>query len=319
MVTARINPKSYEDFMKALKRFAKKSKQTLRDATLEQAALACQDAATFTPPLIKGGGKGLSKQAELAGENAVAGDIRKIFVAANDKQSRNAANVLAMNMAYATRNNDVAMFDKLIRTGSMKALKGLSPIMQKIANDMDYERAFKKAKNYLNRTQLVLSDYGTIGFVFNLRPVHDEVKSKYGGRIGKKVRPVKKKYLVETQAELKEYILERQMKVGRIKSGWASALKSLPKPMINGVEKNFGTDLLQTPWIIRHTSVDGRNNHAFTDKSAEVTVINSLGNINGIADQANVLALVLGNRVKQMRRRVGYLVQEDVDDFNKSK
>jgi hypothetical protein len=319
VVTVSIKQKSYEDFTKALKRFAKKSKQTLRDATLEQAALACQDAATFTPPLVKGGGKGLSKAAELAGEGAVAGDIKKIFVAANDRQSRNAANVLAMNMAYATRNNDVAMFDKLIRSGSMKALKGLSPIMQKIANDMDYERAFKKAKNYLNRTQIVLSDYGTIGFVFNLRPVHDEIKAKYGGRFGKKVKPVKKKLLVETQAEIKEYIRERQMKVGRIKSGWAMALRSLPKPMINGVEKNFGTDLLQTPWIVRHTSVDGRNSHSFSDKFAQVTVTNSLGNINGIADQANVLGLVLGNRVKQMRRRVSHLVKDDVDDFNNTK
>lgn len=319
MVTVRINPKSFEDFSKALQRFAKRSKQTLRDATLEQAALACQDAATFTPPLVKGGGKGLSKQAELAGEDAVAGDIKKLFIAANDRQSRNAANILAMNMAYATKNNDVAMFDKLIRNGSMKALRGLSPILQKIANDMDYERAFKKAKNFLNRTEVVLSDYGTIGFTFNLRPVHDSVKAKFGGRFGRNVKPVRKKFLVETQAEIKEYIKERQTKVGRVKSGWAAALKSLPKPMINGVEKNFGTNLLQTPWVVRHNSTPGYSRNSFTDRNADVSVINSLGNIGGIADQANVLALVLGNRVKQMRRRVKHLVQDDVDDFNNVK
>ena len=172
MVTVSITPDSQAKFLAALKRFAKKTGQTLRDACLEQAALACQDAATFTPPLAKGGGKGLSKAAEIAGETAVAGDIKKMFVSANDRYSRNAANVLATNLAYATRNNDIGMFNKLIGGGSMKALKSLSPILQRIANDQDYDRAFKKAKNYLNRAEIVLSDYGTIGFVFNLSLIH---------------------------------------------------------------------------------------------------------------------------------------------------
>lgn len=304
MVTVTVKPDSQAKFLAALKAFAKKTGQTMRDACLEQAALACQDAAIFTPPLAKGGGKGLSKAAELAGENAVAGDIKKIFVAANDRYSKNAANVLATNLAYATRNNDIGMFNKLIGNGSMKALKSLSPVLQRIANDMDYDRAFKKAKNYLNRANLTLSDYGTIGFVHNMRPVHNAIKARFGGRVKKGIKPVKKKMLVETTAELKEYIRERQAMVGRIKSGWASALRSLPKPMINGIPKNFGVDLLRVPWINRHVTVVGGSNLVATDNFVSVRAFNSEGNVNQIATDAYVLPLVFENRRRQMVARV---------------
>jgi hypothetical protein len=316
VVTVSIKPDSQAKFLAGLKRFAKKTGQTLKDACLEQAALACQDAATFTPPLAKGGGKGLSKQAEIAGEEAVAGDIKKMFVSANDRYSKNAANVLAINLAYATRNNDIGMFNKLIGGGSMKAFKSLSPVMQRIANDQDYDRAFRKAKNYLNRTNLVLSDYGTIGFVFNIRPKHDEIKAKFGGRIKRKVKPVKKKMLVETTAELKEYIRERQKMVGRIKSGWASALRSLPKPVINGIPKNFGVDLLSVAWINKHTSVQGKNTVLATEKNVDVTVTNNLGNIANIATDASVLDLVYANRVKQMRARVKSHLNNTITEEN---
>jgi len=318
VVTVTVKPDSQAKFLASLKRYAKKTGQTLRDACLEQAALACEDAANFTPPLVKGGGKGLSKAAEIAGENAVAGDIKKMFVSANDRYSSNAANVLATNLAYATRNNDVAMFNKLIGNGSMKALKSLSPIMQKIANDMDYDRAFKKAKNYLNRANIVLSDYGTIGFVFNLKPVHNEIKAKFGGRIKRKVKPVKKKLLVETTAELKEYIRERQQMVGSIKSGWASALRSLPKPVINGIPKNFGVDLLNVAWINRHSNVAGRNTVSANDTNVDITVANTMGNINQIATDATVLELVYANRRKQMRNRVKEHLNNTTKEANAS-
>ncbi len=303
MVKVSLSQKSQEQFIRRLQNFAKKTGQTMRDAALEQAALACQDAATFTPPMPKGGGKGLSKAAELAGENAVEGDIRKMFVSANDRYSRNAANVLAINLAYATKSNDFAMFNKLIGKGSMKALQGLSPVMQRIANDYDYERAFKKAKNYLNKSNPVLSDYGTLGFVFNIRPVHNQIKGKFGGRIGKNIKPVRRKLLVETTAELKEYIKERQAMVGMIKAGWASALRSLPKPMINGVPKDFGVDLLKVSWINRHNKVQGTSSLSATDKAVDLVVTNPSGNVNDIATNADVLGLVYANRIKQMRAR----------------
>jgi hypothetical protein len=302
VVTVSISPKSQAEFIAALRQFAANTGQTMRDAALEQAALACQDAATFTPPLPKGGGRGLSKAAEVAGNNAVAGDIKKMFVAANDRSSNSAAAILTNQLAYATKTNDVGLFNKVIGKGSLQALKNLPPIMRKIANDRDYDRAFKKAKNYFNTTNPVMTEYGQ-GFVQELRPPHNRIKGKFGGRIGKSVRPVKLKMLVESKSDLDQYIRDRQAMVGMIKAGWASALRSLPKPVINGVPKDFGVQLLKVAWINRHNQVRGTNSLTATEKVVELSVTNTQGNVNGIATDADVLGLVYANRVKQMKAR----------------
>ena len=302
MVSVSISPKSQAEFIAALRQFAANTGQTMRDAALEQAALACQDAATFTPPLPKGGGRGLSKAAQVAGDNAVAGDIKKMFVAANDRSSNSAAALLTNQLAYATKTNDIGLFNKVIGKGSLQALKNLPPIMRKIANDRDYDRAFKKAKNYFNTTNPVMTDYGQ-GFVQELRPPHNRIKGKFGGRIGKSVRPVKLKMLVESKSDLDQYIRDRQAMVGMIKAGWASALRSLPKPVINGVPKDFGVKLLSVAWINRHNRVLGRNSLTANEKVVELSVTNTQGNVNGIATDADVLGLVYANRVKQMKAR----------------
>jgi len=302
VVSVSISPKSQAEFIAALRQFAANTGQTMRDAALEQAALACQDAATFTPPLPKGGGRGLSKAAQVAGDNAVAGDIKKMFVAANDRSSNSAAALLTNQLAYATKTNDIGLFNKVIGKGSLQALKNLPPIMRKIANDRDYDRAFKKAKNYFNTTNPVMTDYGQ-GFVQELRPPHNRIKGKFGGRIGKSVRPVKLKMLVESKSDLDQYIRDRQAMVGMIKAGWASALRSLPKPVINGVPKDFGVKLLSVAWINRHNRVLGRNSLTANEKVVELSVTNTQGNVNGIATDADVLGLVYANRVKQMKAR----------------
>ena len=302
MVSVSISPKSQAEFIAALRQFAANTGQTMRDAALEQAALACQDAATFTPPLPKGGGRGLSKAAQVAGDNAVAGDIKKMFVAANDRSSNSAAALLTNQLAYATKTNDIGLFNKVIGKGSLQALKNLPPIMRKIANDRDYDRAFKKAKNYFNTTNPVMTDYGQ-GFVNELRPPHNRIKGKFGGRIGKSVRPVKLKMLVESKSDLDQYIRDRQAMVGMIKAGWASALRSLPKPVINGVPKDFGVKLLSVAWINRHNRVLGTNKLTANEKVVDLSVTNTQGNVNGIATDADVLGLVYANRVKQMKAR----------------
>jgi hypothetical protein len=304
MVKVVLDQTSVNKFIATLQRFASKTGQTMRDACLEQAALMCQDAATFTPPMPKGGGRGLSKAAQTAGDNAVAGDIRKIFVAANDRNTQSASALLTNQLAYATKANDISLFNNIIGKGTLQALKGLSPIMRKIANDQDYDRAFRKAKNYFNTTNPVRTEYGQ-GFVQELRAPHNRIKGKFGGRIGKNVRPTKIKLLVENKGDLASYIKERQAMVGMVKSGWASALRSLPKPKINGIEKNFGTDLLAVAWINRHAT-RGTSNVASDsqNKLIEVSVTNSLGNVNNIGVDASVIPLVIVNRRKQMGLRM---------------
>ena len=317
MVTVSVEPRSQNRFIEALRRFAAETGQTMRDAALEQAALACQDAATFTPPLPKGGGRGLSKAAQTAGDNAVAGDIRKLYVAANDRNSNSASALLTNQLAYATKTGDRSMFDKVIGKGTLQALKGLSPIMRKIANDQNHDRAFNKAKNYFNTTNPVRTEYGQ-GFIPELRPPHNRIKAKFGGRIGKNVRPTKVKMLVESKGDLESYIKERQAMVGYIKSGWASALRSLPKPVINGVPKDFGVDLLAVAWINRHASSGLGMSRVSTDaRQVDVLVRNNLGNVNDIAVDARVIPLVMANREKQMLARLKHLLGPNFKNFSK--
>ena len=195
---------------------------------------------------------------------------------------------------------------------------GNKNILSKIALDGDKHRAFAKAKNFLNRSTPTRTEYGTQGYVTDLKPIHDKVKGRFGGRLKKGQRGFSAKMLVQDKNELKEYIQRRQQMVGAIKSGWAKCLASLPRPKDNnGQQGEAGAELRKASWITSHTGVPGSNQTAFTEKIAEVSVTNSLGNINGIADEAGTLGLVYGNRVKQMPRQVRYRMQKPIDKFNR--
>jgi len=312
-----IEPKSLAQFVESCRQFAAGMQITMRDAVLEQAMLACQDAAKFTPPMTKGGGNGLSNAAHNAGLQAVAGDISKIFVAANDSTNRSAVGLIINQIAFAVKANDIGAFTRLTTGG--KALSQISSknILSKIVQDTDKARAFAKAKNFLNRATPVKNEYGTQGYVTNLRSIHDQVKGRFGGRISKGQKAVSAKLLVEDKGELNDYILKRQKMVGMVKSGWAKALASLPRPKDNnGQQGEPGAELRKATWVTLHSGVPGYNKSAFTDKIAEVSVTNPIGNINGIADQADTLGLVYGNRVKQMPSMLRYRMRKPVNKFN---
>jgi hypothetical protein len=318
VVKATIEPKSLNQFLEALGQFAAGMKITMRDAMLEQAAMVCQDAAKFTPPLPPGGGKGLTAAAHKAGMRAVEGDIRKIFTAANDRGKKNVAGLVTNQLAFAAKGNDYAAFQTIMGGGKLSSLVGLSPIARKIAGDPNPERAFAKAKNYFNRANPVRNEYGTQGFTKNVRGIHNQVKGRFGGRIKKGQRVGTFKLLVEDKTDLEAYILQRQQAVGSVKSGWAAALRSLPPPTENnGQQGEFGAELRKAAWISGKVSVAGYNVSNFGSVLAQVGVTNTLGNVNNIADEAGVLGLVYANRIKQMPAAMRYRMQKRVDTFNK--
>lgn len=313
-----IEPKSLAEFVEACRQFAAGMKITMRDAVLEQAMLACQDAAKFTPPMPIGGGKGLSAGAKRAGLSAVAGDVSKIFVAANDSTARGVVGLAVNQIAYAVKTGDFGTFNRIIDGGQLNGAFKEKNIMAKIIADTDRQRAFAKAKNFLNRASPVKNEYGVQAYVVNLRNIHDQVKGKFGGRIKKGQKAVAAKMLVQDKSVLREYIETRQRMVGAIKSGWAKALFSLPSPKDNnGQQGEPGAELRKAAWITLHTSVAGNNKTSFSDKMCEVSVTNTLGNINNIADEAGTLGLVYGNRVKQMPAMVRYRMRKPINKFNK--
>lgn len=265
----------------------------------KQAMLLCQDLATFTPPMPFGGGQGLSNSAKKAGENAVAGDIHKIFIAVGDRNINSQRAIVFRSLAHATQTNNRGLFDKIIKKSTIQQLR-MSPIMTKILNDRDYDRAFLKAKNYLNRVGVSANEYG-FDYVQDLRAHHNRVKAKFGGRIKKGQRLGVPRMLVESKEELNAYIKERQVAVGKSKAGWLRALTMIPKPQrANVASGRFGARLRDTMWVARHGG-QGIATSSFSPTQGFVEIKNLLGNVNFIADGAGTLALALGNRDKQMK------------------
>ena len=317
-VKVSIEPKSLAEFVEACRQFAAGTKIAMRDAVLEQAMFACQDAANFTPPMLKSGGGGLTPAAKKIGEGAVAGDISKIFVAANDHSAKSAPGLIGNQLAFAVKSDDFGTFNRILSNGDVGSMFSSKDILGKIARDADRARAFAKAKNYLNKASPIRSDYGTQGYVTNLRPIHEQVKGRFGGRIKKGQRAVAAKLLVQEKDALQEYILNRQRMVGLVKSGWSSLLRGLPRPKdMNGQQGEPGAELRKATWVTNHNGVPGKITTVFTDKLCEVSINNPIGNINGIADEAGTLGLVYGNRVKQMPAQVRYRMQKPVNKFNK--
>ncbi len=330
MVKVSITPASQQAFVDAIQKFAAASKQTIRDATLEQAALACQDAATFTPPLVKGGGNGLSNAAKKAGERAVDRDVGKVVTPLTGGGAGTQATRVIKRLGSLALNDNQGLFWKVASSQStiISANSFVARMLSQQYKGFGTPEGFKKAKNYFNRigTRVAANSFGSEGgFLESPTAIDAAFKPIYqrtNGRLwknGRNVSGVKSfdKRVVEKKGDLDAYILQRQETVGAIKSGWYKALMSLPRPVINGVEKNAGAALRGAGWITKHNSVAGNSVTSFSDKLADITIRNLSGNIFGIADQAGVLGLVYGNRVKQMPAKIRNLIDKDVAKFNR--
>ena len=298
MVTVNIPRKSLSEFNDMLTKVATEIGMDAQSMVSKQAMLICADMATFTPGMPKGGGQGLSKEAKAAGEGAVAGDIRKIFIAIGDRNISTQKAIVFRSLAHATQSNNRGLFDSIIKRSRIETLR-ISPVMTKILNDRDYDRAFLKAKNYLNRVPVSQNEYG-VEYAKDLRSHHNRIKAKFGGRIERGQKTGEPRLMVESKQELDAYIKERQAAVGRTKAGWLRALNMIPKPLrANVASGNFGAKLRNAGWIARHGG-SGQATATYSNKNAQVTIQNFMGNINAIAVKADTMALALGNRVKQM-------------------
>jgi hypothetical protein len=186
--------------------------------------------------------------------------------------------------------------------------------MQKIANDYDDERAFRKAKNYLNRTRYTKSEYGTIQFERNLRPLHQRLLTRYGGRFKIGLTPInpvgdwRNRYMVQTEEEIISYVLERQLHVGRLKAGWWDALLMIPNPKFNGTEKQYGRAGIDS-YIKAQSSNEGRFSMNSSPKEVNLSISNMIGNANSVADEAGVKSLVLGLRVSNINKDLANMIK----------
>ena len=308
-------------FQEAMTRYAFACRETIKDIGLKNAALMCRDSIMLTPPMGAGGKGGLTVTGEKAGKRAIAADVRKIYVAADNRKGIAPLLILTKKLAYSTRNGNPAEFRALLDGAGRTALLKGTKVLQAIANDYDDERAFKKAKNYFNRSQLRTTEYGTMGYQRNLRPVHKMLLGKAGGRFkqnGKPTQPLvnwRDKLLVETDAEIQEYIASRAPSVGRLKAGWYKVLMALPKPSYREGKSNFGTAGIAN-YIKAHAGSAGY--HVFSETPGNLNLIigNGIADKNNVSTEADVKATVIGLRYKQIHLDLARRLKKDVDDFN---
>jgi len=313
-VSAKIVPKTRDEFMQAITEFAQNVGKDLHDVMIQQAGLACFDAMRFTPPLPKGGKDGLSKKAEKTGEGAVKRDIGTIAVAIDDRKASKFMFFRAVcHTLYA---GDRGQFTSLMKKYAGKAEMS-NNVFYKIAADSDQNRAFSKAKNLFAKYVPRHSDYGTDHIVQDIDAIHERILKTKNGRIVRNGGPGfnwLNKYLVQSKANLQAYIKKKQSEVGKLKAGWAGAMKGLP-PMKGKQIKRFGGKV--PTWISRHGVTQGYTVASMSNYSnLSIKVGNSIGDNDNVATDADVPNIVYGNRVKQMHAELEKYFIRNAEKFN---
>jgi hypothetical protein len=317
----KFDPKSMAEFNQAMTEFAFACRETIRDIGLKNAALICRESMMLTPPMGAGGKGGLTVTGEKAGMRAIATDVRKIFVAADSRKGIAPLILLTTKLAYATKAGNPSEFRSLLDGAGRTALLRGTRVLQAIANDYNDDRAFRKAKNYFNKSQFRTNEYG-LGYQRKLGPVHNELKTQAGGRFKHNGRPYqplinwRNKILVETDAEIEEYIETRTPAVGKLKAGWFKVLMTLPKPSRRENMTNFGTSGIGD-YIKAHAGHAGSFTFTDTQTNVDIMLTNGIANKNNVSTQADVKHTVLGLRYKQLRLDLEQRLKKAADKFNK--
>lgn len=322
-VKAAIIPATMAEFQTAMNDLSAMSREAMVDIGLKQAQLICRDMMAFTPPLANGGGGGLTSTGQKAGKRSVERDIRKLYVAMDD---RGVAPVFLFqqSLALAVKANNKAQFNQLILGANRKVLSKLSPVLQKICSDYDLDRALRKAKNYMAKAHPRKNDYGLVGYTNQLRPLHQRMLEKTGGRFkrgGKPFNPLGStwnKQLVNSDADLMAYIEQRQAHVGRLKAGWWDALQLIPNPSPRGKEMTYGRAGVGD-WIKAQSSGQGRFSMANGTKTVSMSVSNMIGDLNSVSTDAKTKSIVLGLRTANIQRDIENRVRKMVEAANKKK
>ena len=333
-----VKIKGFAEYTQALNEYRLFSGKCMRDVLIEEAALTARELMVFTPPLVNGGGKGLTKAAEVAGRNAVEKDIRSIFKSNKDPQGRSAFAIMGMAVAAGDR----SMFEQARKDGvSNKNARG---IFRGVLDDPDPERAFRQFANRFraafegmagqasaSKKQGVKRGSGgrfVAGEAAKARQVvlssigshHENIKKSAEGRIRKNgfgVRPELRQ--MADDAALKAYIKLQQQKVGRLKAGWLDDIMSLPKPTTPGIQKNFGIKGVPV-WVFKNRSGTGYTRFTGQPDTANFSLVigNSIGDNDGVSTDARTLEKVMAVRTGKLFKRADALLKYGVDKFNRN-
>ena len=313
-VKVKIDPKTFEEFQQACVDFAIGLNTGTHDVAIAQAHHICMEAMKFTPPLVKGGGGGLKKPAQTAGNMAVKLDVKSIAISANNQS---AAFMMYRSLATGVYQNDRGRFDRVL-AGSKKILENTkNPIMRKIAMDPDHERAFKKARNLFARAVPQLNSDNVFDKHYDdIEAPHKKALIRYNGS---KIRKKQKtgwlnKYITTDQSVIDREVKRSQLFVGALKAGWFKAKQRIPK-MLTRIVKKPGGDI--PVWVSRHGQPNGVTKYSYNDRTLSLSIINLIGDNNGVATEARTKATVYGLRVQNMPKEMQYILDAQAAKFNK--
>jgi len=304
--------KGFDAYTQALNEYRLFSGKCMRDVLIEEAALTARELMVFTPPLVEGGGKGLSKAAEVAGKTAVEKDIKSIFNSTADPEGRSAFSLMGMAVVAG----DKSLFEKARREGVMTSKsKG---IFRGVLDDSDPERAYRQ---FGNRFRAAFEAKAGQTIVKDLKGTHDAMKAKYAGRIRKNNGPGIPKELREIAdaAAMKAYIKKQQQNVGRLKAGWLDVIMSLPKPETPGIQKNYGIKGVPA-WVFRNRNSTGYTSFSGQPNTANFGMVigNSIGDNDGVSTSAKTLERVMAIRTGKLFKRAEALMVWGADKFNRN-
>lgn len=328
-MNASIVPRSRDEFVAAIEAFSKGSGDGMKDVFLEQGALCCRDSMIFTPPIVKAGGDGMSKEAKLAGEMAIQRDVKSVMAGERSGSVRAQRGRLFKKLGSASFTNNSSKFWKLAGANSdLFAGNGLWTRM--FGQGFGSDKGFKKLKNYFGRIgQQEASDIfnkPTIESREQVRQIHETARKRFGGRIIKNGGPgfeFWERQVVKDKV-LEDYIKERIKMVGKIKAGWVDTLNKLPKPTnLSGSASRKNSGRSQIPmWIKRHAKSDGyviMSMREIGELIINLTLGNRIGDTDFVATDADTKNLVYGNRVKQMPLMLENMLKAQADKFNRGK
>jgi hypothetical protein len=155
------------------------------DVVRQQSGLLAAMLMTLTPPMLKGGGKGLTKDARKGGERRVESDIRQIFRPAAE------SNILGI---IASRDWGAIMKNK---ASILKRVR--NPRLRELIASFNYSEL--KKRQIINYLQKQIRDIEQPRFIdYASRDLHDG--AKVGGRVPKGAKP----YYVRNPESIKPYI-----------------------------------------------------------------------------------------------------------------
>jgi hypothetical protein len=296
-----INRNLLEGLQRSFGDYKKETRQIVEDVLKEESALTAREAMIYTPPMILGGGKGDTDKARVVGDNAVQQDILSVVSYENK----------SLTAAVGPSGNSRKFADW--KSGLRPKKPG---VIQKIYDDANFSRAYNKAKQLLSKN--TKSDI--LKTTAQIKKIHDAQRAMYKGRIrkngGGKGIPA-----LANPAQLKDYIKKRQERVGWMKSGWYDAIRKIGPATINGMPKNFGLkDLPQ--FITRHVNGYGQVGIQMTTGTggrSAIVIKNNIGNIFGVAYQANTYLKVVSARSGKMKKRMQHFQRAAIEKFKNKK